>query len=250
MLEEAALSLWQTAKDALLPPQCLTCGARLAEGPGLCAACWREMAFIDQPLCDRLGIPLEGAITRPMVSARALTDPPAWNRARAGVHFERLPRELVHGLKYHDRFENAGLMARLMARAGAELLEEADLLIPVPLHPFRLWWRRFNQSALLAAEISRAEHVRHAPLLLRRRRATLSQVRLGRRERQGNLAGAFYVREADRPHITGRRVVLIDDVLTTGATATAATLALKAAGAARVDVLVFALVAEPQRPHI
>lgn len=185
-----------------------------------------------------------------ITSARALTQPPVWDRARAAVTFDELARDLVHGLKYYDRLENADLMARMMARAGAGLLGEADILIPVPLYRWRLWKRRFNQAGLLADRIGGSSGVMVMPEILVRQRATATQVGLKAAERRVNLRKAFHVAPENRPFLAGRRVLLIDDVMTTGSTASAASLALLEAGAAAVDVLVFALVAEPFRTHI
>ena len=185
-----------------------------------------------------------------LTSARALTDPPVWDRARAAVTFDELARDLVHGLKYYDRLENADLMARMMARAGAGLLGEADIIIPVPLYRWRLWRRRFNQAALLAKRIGSASRVPVLAEILVRERATATQVGLKAAERRVNLRKAFQVAPENRSHLAGRRVLLVDDVMTTGSTASAASLALLEAGAEAVDVLVFALVAEPFRTHI
>lgn len=222
-------ALWGFAKDALLPPQCLSCAARVAAAQALCGACWQELSFCDP---DEEG------------------PPGTWDAARAAVLFEEPSRRLVHGLKYHDRLELAGLLARMMARAGASLLTRADLIIPVPLHPHRLWARRFNQAALLSAHVGEACGKPWAGGILQRGRPTGAQAGLSAFARRGNIAGAFHVAEKDAPLLKGRRVLLVDDVMTTGATAAEACLSLRAAGAAGVDVLVFALVPGPNRPHI
>jgi ComF family protein len=170
-----------------------------------------------------------------------MTDPPVFARARAVARFEDGPaRALVHRLKYSDRAELARPMARWMARAGAEVLADADLLAPVPLHPLRLWRRRFNQAAALAREISRQTGKPCDLSALQRVKATRSQVGLSRVQRAENVEGVFRV--ADGALVRGRNIVLIDDVLTSGATANAASRVLLRAGAKRVDVLVFARV--------
>jgi ComF family protein len=227
--------------DLVFPPTCLACRtATLAHG-ALCPRCWSAMRFIERPYCERLGTPFEQDLGEGLLSPQAMADPPAFGRARAVARFEDGPsRKLVHRLKYSDRAELARPMARWMVRAGADLLHDADLLAPVPLHPLRLRRRRFNQAAVLAREISRQTAIPCAPSALLRVKATRSQVGLSRAQRALNMQGAFHA--ADDGAARGRRIVLVDDVLTSGATANAATRALLRAGAARVDVLVFARV--------
>jgi ComF family protein len=235
----------QGLKNAVLPPQCAVCGVALAEASHLCGGCWGQMSFIGAPLCPRLGIPLEADLGPGSMSARALMDPPVWDEARGVVLYETLARQLVHGFKYHDRMEFSGLMARLMQRAGRELLVRADVLIPVPLYRARLWRRRFNQAAELARLVAFAAGKPWEPEVLLRVRATSTQVGLKASERRANLRGAFQVVEGGQGRVRGKRVLLIDDVMTTGSTASEATLALLKAGASGVDVLVFALVVAP-----
>ena len=236
--------------DHVLPPQCALCRNRVADTHTLCADCWSRMTFIDDPCCDVSGVPLPYDSGAGTISPAALTRPPPWDRARAATVFDEQSRQLVHALKYRDRHEAALLMARLMARAGRELLREADWLIPVPLYRWRLWSRRFNQSALLAQHVARATIMPYRPDVLLRRRATRAQVGLDHAARRRNVRNAFAVDLEAAPDIAGRRIVLIDDVITTGATAGACTKALKKAGASGVDVLVFALVFNPSRDHI
>jgi ComF family protein len=231
----------QAALDTLYPPTCLACRAATDRHDALCPRCWRTMRFIERPFCERLGTPFEHDLGQGLISPQAMADPPAFARARAVARFEDGPaRTLVHRLKYSDRAELARPIARWMARAGADVLADADLLAPVPLHALRLWRRRFNQAAALTAEISR-ETGRPCDLTaIRRVKATKSQVGLSRAQRAENVQGAFRV--AEGAAMRGLNVVLIDDVLTSGATANAATRALLRAGAKRVDVLVFARV--------
>jgi ComF family protein len=158
--------------------------------------------------------------------------------------YDEIARVLVHRLKYADRLELARAMGSMMVRAGAELLAEADVVVPVPLHPWRLWKRRFNQAMALASAVSRASGVPCDPFLLARVKRTASQVGLSKAQRQDNLQGAFRVPVEARPRVMDRRVLLVDDVLTTGSTANAASRALLRGGAASVDVLAFARVAQ------
>ena len=229
------------ALDLLLPPQCPVCGVLVGRDPGLCADCWRAMPWIERPYCERLGIPFPYDSGSP-VSPAALADPPAYGRARAVARFEGPAQALVHALKYRDREELARLMGPWMARAGRELLGDADVLVPVPLHWTRLWRRGFNQSATLARAISRVSGVPVALHALVRARRTPSQIGLSSSERRRNVSGAFRVGRERRSHVRGRAVVLVDDVVTSGATVEACTRTLLRAGAARVDVLAFARV--------
>lgn len=230
------------AVDVALPPNCLACGRRVASDGALCATCWGSLRFIERPYCAQLGIPFAYDLGPNVLSAEAIADPPPFERCRAVAAYDEVSKRLVHGLKYRDRQELARWMGTWMARAGSELLADADVIVPVPLHRWRLWRRRFNQSAMLGAAIG-AEARKPVELhALKRVKATRQQVGLTANERDDNVRGAFLVTRADRPAIQGRRVLLVDDVYTTGATAKAATRALLRAGAATVDVLCFARV--------
>lgn len=226
----------------LYPPSCVACGGATGEAQGLCAACWSGLGFIERPFCERLGTPFEIDLGSGMLSPAAIADPPVFARARAVCRFDGAARDLVHRLKYNDRADLALTLGRMMRQAGHELLAEAELLVPVPLHRIRLWRRRFNQAALLARHLSRLSGRKLAPAALTRSKRTRQQVGLTRAQRAENLQGAFRVPNAARPLIEGRRILLIDDVLTTGATANAAARALLRAGAGAVDVLTFARV--------
>ncbi len=233
------------------PPSCIACGAATAVPHALCARCWSEMRFIERPYCERLGTPFSVDLGSPgLLSPAALSDPPVYQRARAVARYDATARRLVQRLKYEDRLDLGGALGAMMARAGAELLAQADVAVPVPLWRWRLWWRRFNQAALLARTATRGSDVPVAPELLARVRRTRQQVGLSRAARAENLQGAFRVPEAARPRLQGKRVLLVDDVLTTGATANAAARALLRGGAAAVDVLVFARVVSDGRDVI
>lgn len=230
--------------DLALPPTCSACGAITAEAGGLCGTCWGQLSFICRPYCERTGAPFTHTPDGPLLSAEAVADPPAFDRARAAVTFEDVARDLVHKLKYADRLDVAAPMARLMVQAGAEVLAGADLVVPVPLHPLRLWTRRFNQAAVLGRHVAAARGVPLRTDLLARRRATASQTRLGRAERRANVAAAFTVRGTAASELAGRRVLLVDDVYTTGATLDACARALRRAGVSGVDALTFARVVD------
>ncbi len=233
------------ALDAAYPPQCLACREIVAEPAGLCPACWRAMPFISRPFCERLGTPFAVDYGGPLLSPAAIADPPAFRRARSVARHEGVARDLVHRLKYGDRQELAIGMGRMMAAAARDSLGDVDVIIPVPLHWTRLWQRRFNQAAALAAVIARESGLPMEPLWLRRRKRTPRQVGLNRAERRQNLQGAFVVPPAAQPFVRGRRVLLVDDVMTTASTANAAARVLVRAGASDVDVVTFARVVAP-----
>src|SRR5579862_2632852 len=246
---DALRAMARATLDLALPPLCPACREPV-EGRGLCPACWSKLSFITRPYCERLGIPFIYDPGPGILSMEAIADPPAYNRARAAVRFDEISRALVHALKYGDRLDLAPMMGRWIGHAGGELLAQADALVPVPLHWRRLWARRFNQSAMLAAAVSAASGVPVAGAALKRVKATAQQVGLSRLERAANIQGAFRVPNESKPAIIGRRLVLIDDVLTSGATVEGCARALLRAGAANVDVLVFARVADPVRTSI
>jgi ComF family protein len=230
--------------DAVFPPVCLSCRRALLAHDALCPKCWSKIDFIRAPLCDRLGSPLPYDTGGTMISAAAAADPPDYARARAVGHYSGVLRELIHDFKFSDRHAVRALLARLMSDAGAGLLAEAEVVVPVPLSRRRLLSRRFNQAALLAQTVARAAGLPFEPLALVRTRATPPQVGLTRNERKLNVRGVFAVPERFKARIAGRHVLLVDDVLTTGATCGAASRALLRAGAVSVDVLALALVTD------
>jgi ComF family protein len=236
--------------DIALPPLCPACREPVGESLGLCAQCWSKLSPIAPPYCARLGIPFAYDPGPGILSMQAIADPPAYTRARAAVRYDDVARTLVHALKYGDRLDLAPVMGRWMARAGRELLSDTDIIVPVPLHWRRLWARRFNQSALLAKILSGIAGRPVGYQSLKRVKATPQQVGLSRAERALNVQGAFKVMPDGKAEIARRRILLIDDVLTSGATVDACTRALLRAGANSVDVLVFARVVEAARTPI
>ena len=235
--------------DVALPQLCASCREPVGDA-GLCAGCWAKLSFIAPPYCERLGIPFVYDPGPGILSMEAIADPPAYHRARAAVRYDDVARTLVHALKYGDRLDLAPTMGRWMATAGKPLLDGADALVPVPLHWRRQWARRFNQSALLAEVIAKASALPVTYRALKRVKATPQQVGLSQAARAQNVQGAFRVPPDGKAEVAGRRLILVDDVLTSGATLDACARALLRAGAAQVDALVFARVVAGARNPI
>lgn len=231
-----------------LPPSCVSCGEPVIVQGQLCVDCFRLTGFITEPCCARCGVPFasaaQGGPDRLCPSCRDVA--PAFERARAALRYDAQARRLLLPFKHADRTEIARTLVPHMARAGAVLLRQADVLVPVPLHRRRLFLRRYNQAAILAHGLARMVRKPTVPDALVRRRATASLGAKSAAERASEVADAFAVRAARVVRLAGRRVLLIDDVMTSGATANACALALLAAGAAAVDVLVAARVPDPR----
>ena len=220
---EALRSALNLGADLLLPPVCISCRKRAGAHGLLCGDCWAG---------------------EPSLSAGAIADPPVYDRARAAARYSSTMRDLIQSFKYGDRHEGVPLFGRWMAAAGAELLAGADVILPVPLYRSRLWSRRFNQSAMLAQEVGNLTGVAVDCFLLARVKRTPSQVGLTAAQRRKNVAGAFRATAA-KGALREKRIVVVDDVITTGATAEACARVLKRAGAARVDILALARAVEP-----
>ncbi|MFC7332703.1 ComF family protein [Rhodocista pekingensis] len=231
--------------NLLLPPRCLACGTDV-EAPGtLCPACWSRVTFIGPPLCACCGRPFDYAAPDRSLCGACIAAPPRFDRCRSALVYDEGSRGLVLAFKHADRTDVAEGFGAWLARAGAELLADADLVAAVPLHRWRLFARRYNQAALLALAVARRCGLPACPDLLLRRRRTPSQGGLSRSGRARNVAGAFAVRATCRERVRGARIVLLDDVFTTGATVEECARVLKRAGAARVDVLTLARVVRP-----
>ena len=211
---------------------------------GFSAQAWTQIAFIDRPLCDGCGAPFEYDLGEGVRCADCTAKPRPFARARAACLYDDVSRGPILQLTHADRTDLAPLFARWISRSARELLDEADAIAPVPLHPGRLLGRRYNQAAEIARPLSRLSGVPYLPDTLVRARATASQGGKSSSVRRRNVAAAFAVPPARAPRILGRRVLLVDDVMTTGATLEGCARALLAAGAARVDVAVVARVKE------
>jgi ComF family protein len=226
--------------DLLYPPGCASCGIITGAHRGLCPKCWSGVRFIERPYCEVLGLPFAHDLGAGILSADAIANPPPFDRLRSAAIHDQAVRDLVHGLKYRDRTDLAPMMAAWMVRASDGMVEACDVVIPVPLHRTRMLSRRFNQSAELARHIAHRSGKPLLPATLGRVKKTLQQVGLGAKAREENVRGAFAIAKGHENDIFGRRIVLVDDVYTTGATVAAAARTLRKGGAADITVLTFA----------
>lgn len=231
----------------LLPPACVACGSIVSSEKGLCAECWGKVDFIEQPICAQCGRPFEFDPGDTLSCAACLKKPPLYQRARSAVVYGEASRQFILSYKHGDRLDMVPSFVTWLERAGKSLINDADFIAPVPLHWARFLSRRFNQSAELARAISHVSDCVYTPQLLRRKKRTLSQAGLNARERARNVRGAFVVKPDNVQKIAGKRVLLIDDVLTTGATLNACAGVLLWAGASAVDVLTLARVVRPEK---
>lgn len=205
--------------DFIVPPSCPICRTVVQADGGLCGSCWRQVPWIEEPVCDRLGLPLAYDLGPGAVSAEALANPPQFDRLRAACTYEGVAPRLVHALKFSDQRHLAEAIGAMMARAGRHLITGKDVvLVPVPLHPLRRMQRRYNQSALLARAIGTVSGVPVLYKAVKRVKRTRQQISLSRGARMRNLQGAFVVTAQGQSALAGKRVVLVDDVHTTGAT--------------------------------
>ena len=247
-----AAGLLRAAVDVVMPPQALDVGRGTGpvQSPGLSAAAWIKLSFIEAPVCDGCGAPQaydSGADAR---CAACLARRRAFDRVRAAVSYDDASRDLILKLKRADRPDLAGLFALWLSRAARDLIEDADAVIPVPLHPMRLITRRFNQAAEIARPLARRAGLAYLPGALVRRRDTPSQGGRSASGRRRNMQAAFAVPRRAWPRVENRRILLVDDVLTTGATAEACARVLKAAGASAVHVAAVARVQEREAQPI
>jgi ComF family protein len=236
----------RAALDLLFPPLCIICRETVREPGSLCPDCWQTISFLDGPCCVSCGLPFEldpGPDTR---CATCLARPPAFDHARSVMRYDEHSRDPILALKHADRHDVAPAFARWMARTGADLVAAADVIVPVPLHRRRLWSRRYNQAALLARALAKATGKSFDPLSLIRIRRTPSQGEMpSAKARRRNVRSAFKVVPALAAAVRDSNILLIDDVLTTGATVDACARALKRSGAKTVNVLTIARVVRP-----
>ena len=228
--------------DAVLPPRYLSCGVVVTTGGSICPDFWTGIDFISDPFCTCCGIPLAYDPGPGGLCGTCAREPPAFGGARSVMVYNDVSRKLILSFKHADRTDAAPVWGEWLARAGAELLAEADALVPVPLHRRRLISRRYNQAALIATALGRETGVPVWVNAMVRVRPTPSQGRMSCRQREDNVRGAFAVRNSFCERMGGSRIVLVDDVFTTGATLTACARALQKAGAESVDAITLARV--------
>ena len=246
VIEASLKRAGRAALDLVFPPMCIACRTQVAEPGALCGVCWQKIQFLDGPMCDCCGLPFEVDPGPETLCAACHARRPHFDKARAVMRYDEHSRGPILSLKHGDRLDLAPHFTRWLDRGGRALLDETDVILPVPLHAARLWTRRYNQSAELARALSRLAQKPAELLALTRSRPTPSQGAMrSAKARRRNMLGAFRVSPRHKSAIAGRNVLLIDDVLTTGATVEACARALKRAGAAKVFVLALARVVRP-----
>lgn len=232
--------------DAVLPPRCLVTGEIVGIQGTVAPQIWKNLNFINDPQCDCCGFPFPFAAESGALCAGCLGQTPVFASARAALAYDDASRQMILKFKHADQTHAVQAFLPWLRRAGAQMLEKADIIVPVPLHPFRLLQRRYNQAALLAQALAKSSGLPYIPEALRRSRATPSQGHLGYKERQKNVKNAFTVPPRQVPVLQGKTVILVDDVYTTGATAKECTKALLAADARAVHILAIARVVRPE----
>ncbi|MCW8915090.1 MAG: ComF family protein [Magnetovibrio sp.] len=228
--------------DVVLPPSCAGCGTQVDAPQTLCSTCWSRVSFLGSACCQACGYPFEYEVPDQTLCGACVREHPPFDRARAALVYDDNTRDLVLGFKHADRTEIANLLAKWMFASGRDLLDDSDLIVPVPLHWTRLFSRRYNQAALLALQLGRLSDVPVLTNALVRKRKTPSQGRMGRGARARNVQGAFAINPRARNQLQGQRIVLVDDVYTTGATVRAVAKVLKRGGATQINVLTLARV--------
>jgi ComF family protein len=226
--------------NIFFPPQCLNCDIRVPTHGTLCIPCWQKIQFISEPMCHCCGFPFEYDIGNEALCGACLFERPSYAHARAAFRYDEHSSKLVTRFKYSDHTHLARVYSVWLAKAAGELLAQSDIIIPVPLHYFRFVHRRFNQSALLAHALSKKTNIKHRPDIIKRKRNTASQTGLTRSQREKNVKGAFSISERGKRIIKGKKILLVDDVMTTGSTIEQCAKSLIKAGAMQVNVLTLA----------
>lgn len=226
--------------DLLWPPQCPSCSTLVQDAGRLCVACWEELTFIVAPQCVCCGVPLSDGFDDVTLCGECLRARPPFEQARAACVYDEASRALILPFKHADRTDLLPTIVNLLQRPVGPMLARADIVIPVPLHWTRLLSRRYNQAALISNKLARIGNARAIPDLVIRKKRTPSQGGRSKRGRQRNVKGAFRVPERYRSQLRDQRVLLVDDVMTTGATVSEVSRVLLKAGAGAVDVITIA----------
>jgi ComF family protein len=240
------LQLLRKTIDILLPPRCLATGEIVDKQGMLAPDFWSQLSFIEKPFCVTCGVPFGFSVTGDTLCAPCMESEPVFDRARAAVVYNDPSRQLLLAFKYGDRLQAADTFLPWLLRAGSEMIAESDIIVPVPLHARRLWQRRFNQSALLAQAVAASAKKQFLPEALIRLRHTVPQKGMNRKERKDNVRGAFCANGRYAAALTGKNILLIDDVLTSGATLNECARTLKRAGASSVFILTVARVTKEE----
>ena len=246
MIKQSAFRGAKWFLDQVLPPTCAGCRVVLTDPHTLCATCWGGLTFLGHPCCEACGYPFEYEVPDQSLCGACSYDRPPYARARAALAYDDASKDLILAFKHADKTDMTLIFAKWMLLAGRDLTKACDVIIPVPLHWTRLFARRYNQAALLAQALGRMSQT---PVLsdgLIRHRRTPSQGHLGRAARARNVTGAFRLAPKYRDHLKGKRILLVDDVFTTGATVRAATKVLRRCGIVDVDVITMARVVKPR----
>lgn len=245
MLAQSVSTLSRAFVDTVLPLRCLKCRVIVGEG-ALCADCWGDLTFLSQPCCQRCGYPFEFDVPGETVCGACAREVPAYDRARAAFAYNDASRDLLIQFKHADKTFAVPAFVKILSRAGWDLLDVADFIAPVPLHRRRLFSRRYNQSALLTVGLAKSHTKVPIVDLLIRERNTKPQARMSPAGRRRNVQGAFSLNPRYADRVAGKRVLLVDDVLTTGATVEACARVLSRSGAGATDVLTLARVVRAQ----
>jgi ComF family protein len=240
----------KAALDAVFPAGCVNCADPIDIPGNLCATCWPQMTYISAPFCETCGFPFEFDRDDALICGSCIQRPPVYSKARAVLKYDDSSRDMILGYKHSDQTNRAPTFAIWMYRAGFKLVNECDIICPVPLHSRRLIQRRFNQSALLAQQLAKLSKKPVSPDMLLRTRPTRSQGGLSAAARHRNVQGVFQLNPPRRYLVEKARILLIDDVLTTGATVEACCTQLLRAGAAEVNVLTFSRVVRASNASI
>ncbi|AIL13193.1 hypothetical protein IM40_06275 [Candidatus Paracaedimonas acanthamoebae] len=232
--------------DFILPPQCINCSTRVLQQGGLCADCWEKISFISKPFCFFCSFPFNIQIEDESVCGPCARKRPLFTRARTAIYYNEASKPMILRFKHADALHITPLFAEWLYQAGQDLFQQAEYLVPIPLHWSRLVYRGYNQAALLSHKLSKKAKIPHLPDLLERNRRTPSQGDLTAKEREKNVSNAFKLKEKYKQLIRNKHILLIDDVFTSGATVRACTKVLKKSGAKQVDILTLARVIKPE----